>query len=85
MQRQALAGREKELGTSHPDTLTSVYCLAYLLNARQDFQQALDLYRRALSGYDRVLGADHPTTAACREHLSSLLKRMEQSSLATDA
>jgi tetratricopeptide (TPR) repeat protein len=34
MNRQTLAMREKALGREHPDTLTSVYCLAYLL-ARQ--------------------------------------------------
>ncbi|OAG43666.1 hypothetical protein AYO21_02252 [Fonsecaea monophora] len=75
--RRVLAGREKALGVDHPDTLTSVYNLAYLLDAKQDLQQALGLYQRAVSGYERVLGADHPTTSACRERLSSLLRRME--------
>jgi hypothetical protein len=31
MHRQTLATREKVLGRKHPDTLTSVYCLAHLL------------------------------------------------------
>ena len=76
MNRRALTKTERVLGVEHPDTLTSVYCLAHLLTAKQNFQQALDLYQRTVSGYERVLGVHHPTTAACKEHLSSLLKKM---------
>ncbi|OAL38089.1 hypothetical protein AYO20_02541 [Fonsecaea nubica] len=76
MNRRALTGSEKELGLDHPDTLLSVYSLAHLLDVQQDFQQAMDLYETAITGFDSVLGPDHPTTAACREHLSSLLRRM---------
>ena len=36
MHRRALEGREKVLGVEHPDTLTSVYCLAYLLHTPND-------------------------------------------------
>jgi hypothetical protein len=32
LSRQALEGSEKELGAQHPDTLTSIYCFAYLLH-----------------------------------------------------
>jgi hypothetical protein len=31
MNRQTLAWRDRVLGPEHPDTLTSVYCLAHLL------------------------------------------------------
>ena len=34
MNRRALAGREKVLGLDHPNTLRSVYCLTYLLDAK---------------------------------------------------
>ena len=81
MNRRALTGREKALGLDHPDTLTSVHSLAYLLGAKQNFQQALDLYQRAVSGYNRVLGVHHPMTAACKEHLSSLSRKMGRSPL----
>jgi hypothetical protein len=32
MNRRALDGYEKALGMEHPDTLTSVYCLAFLFH-----------------------------------------------------
>ena len=35
MNRRALEGREKVLGKDYPDTLTGVYCLAYLLHQRK--------------------------------------------------
>ncbi|KIX03312.1 uncharacterized protein Z518_06864 [Rhinocladiella mackenziei CBS 650.93] len=78
MNRRALSGREKVLGVDHPDTLTSVHGLAYLFDAKKNFQEALNLYQRAIAGYDRVLGAHHPTTTACKEHLSSLLMKMDR-------
>jgi len=76
MTRRALAAYENVLGEDHPDMLTSVHNLAYLFDARENFQQALDLYQHAVTGYDRALGANHRTTAACREHLSSRLRKM---------
>jgi tetratricopeptide (TPR) repeat protein len=78
MNRRALAVREKVLGVDHPNTLTSVYCLAYILDARENFQQAIDLYQRAVSGFEGALGAIHPTTTACKEHQLSLVKKMER-------
>jgi hypothetical protein len=77
MNRRALAGREKVLGMEHPSTLTSVYCLAYLLYSRRQLQQAAILYRRALSGYQQTLGPTHPTTLACDGHYSSMLQEMK--------
>jgi hypothetical protein len=44
------------LGVDHPQTLTSVYCLANLLNVRQDLNGALKLYQRAPVGFNRALG-----------------------------
>jgi tetratricopeptide (TPR) repeat protein len=78
MNRRALAVREKVLGVDHPNTLTSVYCLAYILDARENFQQAIDLYQRAVSGFEGALGANHPTTTACKEHLLSLVRKVER-------
>ena len=68
MHRQALGLRETVLGKEHPDTLTSVYCLAYLLHLQQRLSEAGPLYQRALTGYEKTLGSDHPTTQACRKH-----------------
>ncbi|KAF2462588.1 uncharacterized protein BDR25DRAFT_387040 [Lindgomyces ingoldianus] len=62
MNRRALEGREKALGKDHPDTLTSVYCLAYLLHHRHRFKEALPLYHRAFSSYLASLRLRHLTT-----------------------
>ncbi|OCK72694.1 hypothetical protein K432DRAFT_315676 [Lepidopterella palustris CBS 459.81] len=78
MHRQTLATREKVLGKEHPDTLTSVYCLAYLLADRHRYDESAALYKRACAGYRTVLGNDHPTTRACREHYTKMLASREQ-------
>ena len=39
LQRQALRGREKVLGPSHPETLVSSSHLGYLLSLRQNFAE----------------------------------------------
>ena len=72
MNRRALAGREKVLGSDHPDTLASIYCLADLLSNTQRFGEALSLYDRAVAGYRRVLGPEHPTTVACQRHQAAV-------------
>jgi hypothetical protein len=77
MNRRALAGRETALGLEHPDTLTSVYCLAYLLQSLKRYNEALDLYNRACSGYKDTLGLDHPTTQACSKHRMALVEQMD--------
>jgi hypothetical protein len=73
MNRQTLARKEKVLGAEHPDTLTSVYCLAHLLVNRRCIDESLVLYKRACIGYSAVLGEDHPTTRACYDYYSELL------------
>ncbi|KAH8710083.1 hypothetical protein GQ44DRAFT_776742 [Phaeosphaeriaceae sp. PMI808] len=59
------------LGLKHPDTLTSVYYLAFLFHRQQNYPAALELYQRAYSGYVKALGARHPTTVACFNHYES--------------
>jgi len=66
MNKQTLARREKVLGPKHPDTLTSVYCLAHLLANRHCYNESLVLYERACAAYSTVLRKDRPTTRACR-------------------
>jgi len=78
MIRRALEGREKALGVEHPDTLTSVYCLAYLLHAQRQYDAASLLYQRAAAGYQKMLGRYHPTTLACSTHYSSMLNEMNR-------
>ena len=65
MNRQTLEIREEILGKMHPDTLASVYNLAYLLEKKQEYEEASLLYERACTGYNLVLGSEHPDTKAC--------------------
>ena len=68
LNRQALEGREKELGVQHPDTLTSVSNLADVLQDQRKYDEAEKLKsRRALEGREKELGAHHPRYADERE------------------
>lgn len=51
MHRKVLGLREAVLGNEHPNTMTSAYCLAYLLHLQQRLGEAGPLYRRALTSY----------------------------------
>jgi tetratricopeptide (TPR) repeat protein len=65
MLQQAFGLRETVLGKrEHPDTLTSIYNLAYVLSNRKRFSEANALYQRALNGYGKTLAPDHPTVQA---------------------
>jgi tetratricopeptide (TPR) repeat protein len=75
MNRRALEGDEKVLGAEHPDTLISVYNLAYLLQAKGQYDNASVLYQRAIAGFQKTLGPHHPTTLACSENYSSILDK----------
>ncbi|KAF2022448.1 hypothetical protein EK21DRAFT_45238, partial [Setomelanomma holmii] len=62
MNRQTLALSETVLGSEHPDTLISIYCLAHLLAKLCCYHESFALYERACAGYYIVFGEDHPTT-----------------------
>jgi len=78
LNRRALEGREKELGKQHPDTLTSVSNLAYLLHKQRRYDEASQLYQRACDGYEEKLGSEHPTTIACLHRYSDMQKEVEK-------
>jgi hypothetical protein len=63
MHRQALQLNVEVFGQKHPNTLTSIYCLAYLLQSQKKYDKAQALYQRATSGYQKILGTEHPTTS----------------------
>jgi hypothetical protein len=46
MNRQTLALKETVLGREHPSTLTSLYCLAYILASRHRCDESVILYER---------------------------------------
>ena len=50
----ALAGREKALGVDHPDTLTTVNCIALVFNNQGQYEKALEWYERALAEIGRA-------------------------------
>ena len=71
---QALSAKaEKELGSSHPSTLTSVSLLARVLQSRGKYSEAEALNRRALAGYEKELGSSHPSTLTSAYFLAHLL------------
>jgi hypothetical protein len=59
------------LGREHPNTLTSIYCLAHLLAQLRCYSESLALYERACAGYHIVFGDNHPTTRICRQHYAT--------------
>jgi hypothetical protein len=76
-----LEGSEKELGEQDPDTLASVYNLAYLLHKPKRYEEASGLYQRACDGYKQKLGTQHPTAIACLNHSSAIQQEAEQEGL----
>ena len=72
-------GTEKVLEKEHPDTLTSVYWLAYLLHKQKQYDGAAELHQRACDGFKKKLGPRHPTTTiACFNNYSTMQKEMGQ-------
>jgi tetratricopeptide (TPR) repeat protein len=71
--RRALTGCERVLGPEHPDTLTIVNNLAFLMYSKGDYAAAKPLLRRALAGRERVLGPEHPDTLGSVHNLAAFL------------
>jgi len=70
--REALAIREKALGTAHPDIGVDLNNLGNLEQELGHYDQAEALYDRALSVYSEALGQRHPDTARVLSNLQSL-------------
>lgn len=60
LHRQVLAGRQHDLGTEYPDTLTAGADLAYWTGQAGDPAAARDRFAALLPVRERVLGAEHP-------------------------
>jgi len=78
MHRQTLELKEKVLGLEHPETLTSVWCLASLLHSQRQYQNSNILYQRACAGYQKILGFEHPNSLSCLKQYASLLEDMKR-------
>lgn len=78
--RRALEIRERTLGPEHPDTLSSLNNLAYVLDSVADYAGAEPLYRRALEAEERLSGPNHPSTLCIVNNLAFLLANQGKSS-----
>ena len=61
---RTLAGREKTLGPTAADTLSTVHNLALLSKEQGRVDEARTLYEKALRGREATLGADHADTVS---------------------
>ncbi|KAH8810775.1 kinesin light chain 1 [Xylogone sp. PMI_703] len=76
MTRQVLKLREEVLGKEHHDTYQSIYNLAFLLQAKKEYDEASILYQKACDGFKATLGVEHPTTIECEANYSVMLNEM---------
>ncbi|NLU76149.1 tetratricopeptide repeat protein [Streptomyces sp. HNM0575] len=85
MLRQTVLDVEtRELGSDHPDTLSSRNNLANALSSQGEYSQAADLHRETLETRMRVLGPDHPDTLKSRGNLASALDLLGEYAQAAD-
>ncbi|RDL30230.1 uncharacterized protein BP5553_10508 [Venustampulla echinocandica] len=75
MNLHALKGRSLVLGQDHPDTLTSMNNLAFLLKRQGNYSEAEPIYRQTLELSEKVLGQEHPDTLISMNNLACLLKQ----------
>jgi serine/threonine protein kinase/Tfp pilus assembly protein PilF len=74
LQESALATRRRVLGEEHPDTLTSINDMGFLLRNQGRLAEAEAYYREALEKRRRVLGEEHQETLASINNLGALLQ-----------
>lgn len=61
------------LGKRHPETLSSMYVLAYALRSQGKLDEAEEMNRQTLALRQQVLGAEHVDTFASMHGLASTL------------
>lgn len=64
MSQQACSAHDVILGKDHPQTLTKVYNIAYMLHKQGRYNEAEAAYQRLCEGLERALGEDQPLTRA---------------------
>ena len=74
--KRALVGYERQLGPSHPSTLTIVKNLALLYELQGRNDEAERFYLRALAGRKQHLGANHPDTLSCAKTFSRFYRSL---------
>jgi tetratricopeptide (TPR) repeat protein len=71
---RSLAIYEKQLGTEHPTTASSLNNIAILYYLMGRFEGAELLYVKALAIYEKHLGAEHPDTATGLNNIAELYR-----------
>jgi tetratricopeptide (TPR) repeat protein len=71
---EALEGRRRTLGDTHPNTLASINNYAMLLRKKGKLEEAAPLCREALESMRRTLGDAHPSTLNAINNYAGLLK-----------
>jgi tetratricopeptide (TPR) repeat protein len=75
LERLNLKTRQRELGSEHPDTLTSMNNLENVLSDQGKYEEAEERHRRALRLREAVLGKEHPDTLTSMNDLANVLSR----------
>jgi tetratricopeptide (TPR) repeat protein len=70
--KRALTINEQQLGTTHPETASSLNDLASLYKNQGKYGEAESLYQRALTIKEQVLDSNHPSTAISLNNLADL-------------
>ena len=70
---------EEVLGKTHPNTLTSVYCLVYLLQEKQEYKEVLLLYYKAYINYNLLLDSEYLITKAYINYYFIILNSLQES------
>ncbi|MBS0197004.1 MAG: serine/threonine protein kinase [Planctomycetes bacterium] len=74
LQEGALITRRRVLGEEHPDTLTSISNMGFLLDEQGKLAEAEPYYHEALEKSRRVLGEEHPSTLTSISNMGALLQ-----------
>ena len=76
--RRSISLSEEQLGSEHPNTATTLFHLAELLQATNRLSEAESLYLKALEVNERILGPSHPSVISTYANLASLYKVTER-------
>jgi tetratricopeptide (TPR) repeat protein/tRNA A-37 threonylcarbamoyl transferase component Bud32 len=82
LQTRALEVRRRLLGDEHPDTISSISNMGYLLASQGKLAEAEPYCREALEKSRRVLGEEHPDTLGSINNMGFLLQAQGKLELA---
>jgi len=82
--RKSLTGREKLLGLSHADTLTTINHMGVLLKQQGKFEESETFLKRALEGFETLLGSTHLCTAETAYNYAVLCVQKGKRNIAKD-